>query len=109
MLLQTGGALWRGNEGSNTAPWEWLTVQHAASPKGDIRFVLEVGDKESLGALSGVAPSILEANRHLRAALESKGYTITYAEVPDGIHSPASWTRRLPAALVVLLAGHRGK
>ena len=98
-VLSQSGAFWRGNEASNEPPYEWLTGQIAASPRKDIRFLLEVGSRESRGALGGAAPSILEANRHLRDALTKKGYDVAYAEVPDGDHSPATWRQRLPAAL----------
>ena len=103
-VLSQSGAFWRGNEASNEAPYEWLTGQIAASPRKDIRFLLEVGSRESRGALGGSAPSILEANRHLRDALRKKGYDVAYAEVPDGDHSPATWRQRLPAALAAVEA-----
>jgi enterochelin esterase family protein len=103
-VLSQSGAFWRGNEASNEPPYEWLTSQIAASPRKDIRFLLEVGSRESRGALGGAAPSILEANRHLRDALRKKGYAVAYAEVPDGDHSPATWRQRLPAALASIAA-----
>lgn len=101
-VLSQSGAFWRGNEGSNGAPYEWLTSQIAASPKRGVRFLLEVGSLEFKGALGGAAPSILEANRRLRDALLAKGYALTYAEVPDGAHAPEFWRERLPAAIVSL-------
>ncbi len=101
-VLSQSGAFWRGNEGSNGAPYEWLASQFAASPKRDIRFVLEVGSLESAGALGGSAPSILSANRRLRDVLQAKGYPLTYAEVPDGGHAPEFWRKRLPDAIVTL-------
>ena len=108
-VLSQSGAFWRGNEGSNERPYEWLTSQYALSAKKDIRFLLEVGSRESRGALGGAAPSILDANRRLRDALTKKGYAVTYAEVPDGEHSPETWRRRLPAALAALEASVRGQ
>jgi enterochelin esterase-like enzyme len=101
-VLSQSGAFWRGNEGSNGPPYEWLTGQVAASPKKDIRFLLEVGSKESAGAMGGQAPSILEANRRLRDALRAKGYVVTFAEVPNGTHSQETWRERLPAAIASL-------
>jgi enterochelin esterase-like enzyme len=108
-VLSQSGAFWRGNEGSNEAPYEWLTSQYAASPRKDIRFLLEVGSRESRGALGGAAPSILEANRRLRDALTKKGYAVIYAEVPDGDHAPTFWRQRLPAALAALEASVQSK
>jgi enterochelin esterase family protein len=98
-VVSQSGAFWRGAEASNDPPYEWLTAQYAAAPKKDVRFVLEVGAKESRGALGGAAPSILEANRRLRDALAKKGYPVTYFEVPDGQHAPQFWKERLPSAL----------
>lgn len=101
-VLSQSGAFWRGNEASNEAPYEWLASQYAASPRKDIRFLLEVGSRESRGALGGAAPSILEANRRLRDALTKKGYAVIYAEVPDGDHAPATWRHRLPVAIATV-------
>jgi len=98
-VLSQSGAFWRGNEASNGPPFEWLTAQYAAAPRKEIRFLLEVGGRESRGALGGAAPSILDANRRLRDTLESKGYALSYAEIPDGEHSPETWKTRLPAAI----------
>lgn len=102
-VLSQSGAFWRGNEASNGPPYEWLTTQYAAAPRKDVRFVLEVGARETAGALGGAASSILDANRRLRDALVGKGYRVAYAEVPDGVHSPESWRARLPDALAKVL------
>ncbi len=95
-VLSQSGAFWRGAEGSNSAPFEWLTKQYVEKPRSDIRFFLDVGDREKLGALQGTAPSILEANRRLRDVLLGKGYPVTYFEVPNGAHAPEFWRLRLP-------------
>jgi len=102
-VLSQSGAFWRGAEGSDGAPFEWLTSQFASSPKRDVRFFLDVGSTESRGAVGGTAPSILDANRRLRDALRAKGYAVTYTEVPGGGHAPEFWRQRLPAGLVTLL------
>jgi enterochelin esterase family protein len=104
-VVSQSGAFWRGNEASNDPPYEWLTGEYAKAPKKPIRFVLEVGSTESRGALGGAAPSILEANRRLRAALVKKGYEVTYAEVPNGVHGVETWRERLPAALAAITKG----
>jgi enterochelin esterase family protein len=103
-VLSQSGAFWRGAEGSNDAPWEWLTAQYEKTPKKDVRLLLEVGSTETRGALGGAAPSILEANRHLRDVLRKKGYAVTYAEVPGGVHSEETWKARLPAALEAIFS-----
>jgi len=101
-VYSQSGAFWRGAQGSNVAPFEWLTAQVAASPRVGVRFVLEVGSTESVGAMGGTAPSILDANRRLRDTLRAKGYPLTYTEVPGGRHAPESWAPRIPSALVSL-------
>lgn len=101
-VLSQSGAFWRGNEGSNEAPFEWVTEQYAANARAPIRFFLDVGTTESVGAMGGTAPSILEANRRLRDVLRAKGYDVEYHEVPNGMHSPESWRVRLPVGLVAL-------
>jgi enterochelin esterase-like enzyme len=103
-VLSQSGAFWRGPEASNEPPFEWLTGQYAASPRKDTRFVLEVGSRESAGALGGSAPSILEANRRLRDTLLRKGYDVAYTEVPDGTHSTETWRARLPAMIARMLS-----
>ena len=101
-VLSQSGAFWRGAEGSNSAPYEWLTKEYSDKPGSDIRFFLDVGARETRGALQGAAPSILEANRHLRDVLLKKGYPVIYFEVPDGAHAPEFWRLRLPIGLVSL-------
>ncbi|HXI19558.1 MAG TPA: alpha/beta hydrolase-fold protein, partial [Gemmatimonadales bacterium] len=102
-VLSQSGAFWRGNEGSNDPPWEYIAVRAAALPHRQIRFLLDVGALETRGAMQGRAPSILAANRRLRDTLEARGYRVTYTEVPGGEHSPASWRLRLPMDLVTLM------
>ena len=101
-VLSQSGAFWRGNEGSNDAPYEWLTQQFASSPRVDVHFFLDVGSTETAGALGGAAPSLLDANRHLRDVMKDKGYVVDYFEVPGGVHHPMSWALRLPAGIVAL-------
>ena len=100
--VSLSGAFWRNAEAKGSPPWEWLTGQVAASPGKDVRFVIDVGEKETTGVLGGTGPSILAANRRLRKALEAKGYDLVYVEAKGGTHSPGSWNVRLPPALVAL-------
>lgn len=102
-VLSQSGAFWRGNEGSNGPPYEWLTDRIAASRRKDVRFLLEVGSRESQGAMAGTAPSILAANRRLRDVLRRKGYDVTYAEVEGGGHGPEFWSQRLSSAIATLV------
>jgi enterochelin esterase-like enzyme len=105
-VLSQSGAFWRGSEASNDPPYEWLTVQFAMSPKVNVHLFLDVGSLETQGALGGAAPSLLDANRHLRDVLRKKGYAIDYFEVPNGRHSPESWRARLPFGIVSLARGN---
>jgi enterochelin esterase family protein len=98
------GAFWRGADASNDAPYEWLTAQVTSLPKKDVRFVLDVGELETHGTLGGVGPSIRDANRRLREALRSKGYSVTYTEVPGGNHAERWWRERLTWGIVTLSA-----
>lgn len=101
-VLSQSGAFWRGAEGSNGAPFEFVTTVAASSAKRDVRFFLDVGSGETRGAIGGTAPSILEANRRLRDVLRAKGYPLTYTEVQGGQHAPEFWRLRLPVGLVTL-------
>jgi enterochelin esterase-like enzyme len=101
--LSQSGVFWRGNEASNGPPYEWLATQAASWPRRAVRLWLEVGSTESRGALAGVAPSILSANRAMRDTLRAKGYDVTYVEVPNGVHGSETWAARLPAAIATMM------
>jgi enterochelin esterase-like enzyme len=96
------GAFWRGAEGSNDSPWEWLTQQVLASPKKNIRFYLDVGALEDHRALGGSGPNFRDANRRFKDALVKKGYDVTYTEVPGGNHAEQWWRQRLAVGIVGL-------
>lgn len=106
-VFAQSGAFWRGAEASNDPPWEWLVARARAWPRRAVRFRLEVGDTEIHGALNGRAPSILAAHRTLRDVLRAKGYSLTYAEIPGGVHGPETWAARLPAGIASLAAPPR--
>jgi enterochelin esterase family protein len=105
-VLSQSGAFWRGAEASNEPPYEWLASHVEASPSHAVRFYLDVGALETRGTLGGAGPSILDANRRLKAALERKGYSIVaYSEVPEGQHAPQYWMTNLPRGIVLLSGG----
>lgn len=104
-VISQSGAFWRGSEGSNSAPFEWLTTQYADSPKKDVRFVMDVGALETIKVLGGSGPVFIEANRRLRDVLKAKGYAVEYAEVPNGKHAPEFWRPRLPLDIVAITQG----
>jgi enterochelin esterase-like enzyme len=99
------GAFWRGAEGSNGPPWEWLTREVQAAPRKDIRFYLDVGELEDHATLGGSGPNFRDSNRRFRDALKAKGYEVTYTEVPGGNHAERWWRVRLPDGIVALSAG----
>jgi enterochelin esterase-like enzyme len=104
-VISQSGAFWRGNEGSNEAPWEWLTTQYANSPKKDVRFVMDVGALETSKVLGGTGPVFIETNRRLHDVLQAKGYSVVYTEVPNGQHAPQFWKPRLPVDVVAIVSG----
>ena len=106
-VLAQSGAFWRGVEGSNGPPYEWLTLEVQRRPKRDIRFFLDVGQLEDHPTLGGSGPNFLEANRRFRDALKARGYVVEYSEIPGGQHAPQYWMTRLPVGLVRLTAAWR--
>ena len=98
------GAVWRGAEGTNGAPFEWLTTQVNSAPRKRVRFALDVGALEDHATLGGSGPNFLEATRRFRDALRVKGYDVTYTEVPGGNHGPQWWRPRLAEGIVLLSA-----
>ena len=106
-VLSQSGAFWRGNEGSNAAPYEWLTSQYAAQPKKDIVLLLDVGQLETRATLGGTGPVFIEATRRFHDTVSKKGYRVFYTEVPNGVHAPETWNVRFPIDLVQLVAARQ--
>jgi enterochelin esterase-like enzyme len=106
-VLSQSGAFWRGAEASNGPPYEWLTVEVTRNPKRDIRFFVDVGEAEDHATIGGSGPNFRDANRRFRDALKAKGYSIDYAEIPNGQHAPAYWMTRLPVGIVALTSSWR--
>lgn len=100
-VLSQSGAFWRGAEGSNQPPYEWLTEQYRNSRKLPLRLYLEVGALETHHAV-GTGPVFIEANRRLRDTLQAKGYPIFYKEVPGAQHEPTHWKNELADGLLWL-------
>ncbi len=104
-VLSQSGAFWRGAAASNSAPYEWLTGQFYAQPRKNVRFFVDVGGAETHRVIGGTGPIFIDAVRRFRNALKSKGYDVTYTEVPDGVHAPQTWRRRLPVGIAALTSG----
>ncbi|HVT40733.1 MAG TPA: alpha/beta hydrolase-fold protein [Gemmatimonadaceae bacterium] len=101
-VLSQSGAFWRGAEGSDAPPYEWLTTKVIGNPGADVTFFLDVGEVEDHATLGGSGPNFRDANRRFRDALRAKGYKVAYAEIPAGQHGPAYWMARLPIGIVTL-------
>lgn len=99
-VLSQSGAFWRGNEGAS-APGEWLTEEFRKSPKLPLRFVLDVGAKETQQVVNGAV--FVETVRRLRDVLQSKQYEVHYVEVPNATHSPEHWRASFAGDLLYLL------
>ncbi|HET9709970.1 MAG TPA: alpha/beta hydrolase-fold protein [Gemmatimonadales bacterium] len=99
------GAFWRGAEGSNGAPYEWLTEHVRLAAKQDVKFVLDVGALEDHATLGGSGPNFLQAHRRLVEALRGKGYDVTATEVPQGNHAPQWWRQRLAFGITQVVGG----
>jgi len=95
------GAFWRGAAGSNGPPYEWLTKQYMAQPKKGIRFFMDVGALETQHVV-GTGPVFIEATRRFYDVLRTKGYEVSYTEVPGGVHAPQSWVKRTPFGIAAL-------
>lgn len=100
-VLAQSGAFWRGNEGANGPPYEWLARRVATQPRRDVRFYLEVGGDETVQVV-GLGPVFVEAHRRLRDALRAHGYDVVDVEVPHAHHEPAHWRQQVAPGLISL-------
>jgi enterochelin esterase family protein len=80
---------------------EWLTREYERQPRVDVRFYLEVGDREDIAGPGG-APSQVVVNRRMRDVLRARGYAVTYAEYAGG-HDYVNWRRTFADALIAIL------
>ena len=96
VLSLSGSFYWRPPD---EAEPEAFVRQLATSPKLPLRFYLEAGLMEDRPRPEG--PSLLASNRHLRAVLRDRGYTIEYREFNGG-HSILNWRGSLADGLLAL-------
>jgi enterochelin esterase-like enzyme len=100
VLCQSGSFGWK-PEGE--LEQEWLARQFIAKPKAPLRFYLEAGLFETdLMMVDGFSINLLASNRHLRDALQEKGYPVFYREFSGG-HSTVIWRGTLADGLLALL------
>lgn len=98
-VLSQSGAFWWPPAGDDEP--DWLTRQFVASPRLPVRFYLEVGLLEGLGAVGTDQPA---ANRRLRDVLRAKGYAVRYEEYNGG-RDYVRWRGTLADGLIALLGG----
>ncbi|MFI5934485.1 alpha/beta hydrolase-fold protein [Actinoplanes sp. NPDC051494] len=94
------------HSGSFWWPWaqhgepELLTREVARRPRSDVRFYLDVGDRETFVVTPG-NPQQVEVNRRFRDALRARGYEVTYAEYP-GEHDYVNWRNTFADGLIAI-------
>ena len=109
-VLSQSGAFWwsppslwpKGNQPAAVAePPEWTTRRVAALPPAPLQLYLEIGLLETSGN-----PTMLDANRRVRDALQAKKYKFRYVEF-NGRHEFANWRETLGEGLMYLLGPPR--
>jgi enterochelin esterase family protein len=99
-VLSQSGAFMFAAPGEQTP--ERMKRDIEAAPKRDIAYYLEAGIYEQ-GRLDEGGVDLLTSNRHLRDALEAKGYRVTYDEYAGG-HDDLAWRSGFANGLLALLA-----
>jgi enterochelin esterase family protein len=102
VISQSGSFQFKNQNDSDRQP-EWLVRQFANATKSNVFFHLDVGQMEDRPE-GNDGSTLLDANRHLRDLLRTRGYAVHYVEVYSD-HDPVHWRRTLPEALMVTL-GH---
>jgi enterochelin esterase family protein len=97
VFSQTGWFRW---QPADDPEHNWLARQLAVVPKLPLEFWLQVGNLETAQMLDG-GPSQLQANRHMRDTLRSKGYSVTYQEYSGG-HDASSLEFPLAQGLMTI-------
>jgi enterochelin esterase family protein len=78
-----------------------LLRDYAERPRADLRFYLDVGDRETRRGPDGM-PHMLDLSRQLRDVLTAKGYPVTYAEY-HGAHDYVNWRDTFADGLIAVL------
>jgi enterochelin esterase family protein len=77
-----------------------LLRDYAERPRADLRFYLDVGDRETRPVAEGL--HMLELSRRMRDVLTARGYPVTYAEY-HGAHDYVNWRDTIADGLIALL------
>ncbi|MFI7542725.1 alpha/beta hydrolase-fold protein [Actinoplanes sp. NPDC049599] len=78
-----------------------LLRDYAEQPRADLRFYLNVGDRETRNGSAGT-PTMRELSRRMRDVLTAKGYPVTYAEY-HGAHDYVNWRDTFADGLLAVL------
>ncbi|MET0417759.1 MAG: alpha/beta hydrolase-fold protein [Actinoplanes sp.] len=78
----------------------WLIREVPRRPVSDVRFYLDVGQRETVPGPGG-APSQLTVCRAMRDALRGHGFRVGYHEFSGG-HDYINWRRTFPEAMVAV-------
>lgn len=96
-VLSQSGAFWYSGKPQGDINAEWMLIRRfVESPRLPLRFYMEVGLLEHIRDADMVF-----CNRHLRDALEAKGYDVTYSEYMGG-HNYVCWRGSLADGLMAL-------
>jgi len=98
VIAQSGSFWWPKPEDGEP---ERLLRDYAERPRAELRFYLDVGDRETRAEPVG-SPHMLELNRRMRDVLTAKGYPVTYAEY-HGAHDYVNWRDTFADGLIAVL------
>jgi enterochelin esterase family protein len=97
-VLSQSGAFMFGAPGEQAG--ERMKREIVSSPKREVAYYLEAGIYENDRLENGV--DLLSSNQHLRDALQTKGYRVTYGEFAGG-HSDLNWRSGFSKGLIALV------
>jgi len=97
-VLSQSGAFMFGAPGEQ--PGERMKLEVESAAKRDVSYYLEAGIYETDRLENGV--DLLSSNQHLRDALLTKGYRVTYSEYAGG-HSDLNWRSGFSKGLIALV------
>jgi enterochelin esterase family protein len=98
VIAQSGSYWWPKPEDGEPCR---LLRDYAERPRADLRFYLDVGDRETRAYADGT-PHMLELSRRMRDVLTGKGYPVTYAEY-HGAHDYVNWRDTFANGLIAVL------
>ena len=99
VIAQSGSYWWPKPEDGEPGR---LLRDYAERPRANLRFYLDVGDRETHSSPGITPPHMLQLTRDMRDVLTSKGYPVTYAEY-HGAHDYVNWRDTFAAGLIAVL------